>query len=132
VPAPLVLDKSIPVALLGAAPGSDALLAAIDSAPALAMGAPTTAAAACELIRRYGLGGRAFLSRFLEEHEVASIPFDGKHWTAASDAFLRFGEGRHPANLDYGDCMTYATARIAGRPLLFAGEDFARTDLAVV
>ena len=51
------------------------------------------------------------------------------HWEAAADVFMRFGKGRHPAALNYGDCMTYATARIARRPLLFIGDDFARTDV---
>jgi uncharacterized protein with PIN domain len=39
------------------------------------------------------------------------------------------GKGRHPAGLSLGDCLTYAVARLAGRPLLFAGGDFAKTDL---
>jgi len=47
----------------------------------------------------------------------------------ALDAFDRFGKGRHPAALNLGDCMTYATARIAKRPLLFIGNDFAQTDI---
>ena len=45
------------------------------------------------------------------------------------DAFLRFGKGRHPAALNYGDCMTYATARIAEAPLLYTGSDFSKTDI---
>jgi ribonuclease VapC len=47
-------------------------------------------------------------------------------------AFLRFGKGRHPAALNFGDCITYATARLAGEPLLCLGEDFAKTDLELV
>jgi ribonuclease VapC len=42
---------------------------------------------------------------------------------------LRFGKGRHPAALNFGDCMSYATARLAQRPLLFVGDDFTKTDL---
>jgi ribonuclease VapC len=47
----------------------------------------------------------------------------------ALDAFSRFGKGRHPAALNFGDCMTYAIAEVARRPLLCVGEDFAQTDL---
>lgn len=47
------------------------------------------------------------------------------------DAYRRFGKGRHPAALNFGDCLTYATARLTGEPLLYVGEDFARTDLEV-
>jgi hypothetical protein len=48
-----------------------------------------------------------------------------------STAFLRFGRGRHKARLNFGDCLTYAVARLANEPLLFTGEDFTQADLAV-
>lgn len=44
-------------------------------------------------------------------------------------AFRRFGQGRHPAGLNFGDCLTYATARLTGEPLRFVGTDFTQTDL---
>lgn len=47
----------------------------------------------------------------------------------ALEAWLRYGRGRHPAGLNFGDCLAYATARLAAEPLLFVGEDFARTDI---
>ncbi len=81
------------------------------------------------LISRQGGAGRTGLLRFLDENRISSIPFDAHHWVVAADAFLRFGKGRHPARLNYGDCMTYATARLASHPLLCIGNDFARTDL---
>jgi ribonuclease VapC len=48
-----------------------------------------------------------------------------------TEAWLRFGKGRHPAALNFGDCLAYATARLAGRPLLCKGDGFAKTDLAL-
>ncbi|MGB5400173.1 MAG: type II toxin-antitoxin system VapC family toxin, partial [Thermoanaerobaculia bacterium] len=42
---------------------------------------------------------------------------------------LGFGRGRHPAGINFGDCLTYATAKLAGQPLLFVGNDFSQTDL---
>ena len=81
------------------------------------------------LISRQGVAGRTGLLRFLDENRISSIPFDARHWVVAADAFLRFGKGRHPARLNYGDCMTYATARLASHPLLCIGNDFAQTDL---
>ena len=57
------------------------------------------------------------------------VDFTAAHVDAATDAFLRYGKGRHPAALNYGDCMAYAIARVAGCPLLYKGEDFARTDV---
>jgi len=44
-------------------------------------------------------------------------------------AFQRFGKGRHPAGLNFGDCFAYACARQARLPLLYRGDDFARTDI---
>jgi ribonuclease VapC len=57
------------------------------------------------------------------------VPFDDSHWALALDAYVRFGKGRHPSGLNFGDCLTYATAKLAGQPLLCIGDDFARTDL---
>jgi ribonuclease VapC len=60
---------------------------------------------------------------------IVVVPFDMAHWEAAAQAFIRYGKGRHPAALNYGDCMTYATAQLAERPLLYIGNDFAQTDI---
>ena len=49
----------------------------------------------------------------------------------ALSAFARYGKGRHPAGLNLGDCLTYATAKVADEPLLCLGDDFAETDLAL-
>ena len=57
------------------------------------------------------------------------VPFTEEHFDAAVEAFQRFGRGRHPAGLNFGDCMSYAVATVAGLPLLFTGQDFARTDI---
>ena len=69
------------------------------------------------------------LSEFLQEFEVSLVPFGEDHWREAASAFKRFGKGRHPASLNLGDCMAYATAKVAGLPLLFVGNDFPKTDL---
>lgn len=62
---------------------------------------------------------------------VVVIPFEPAHAQIATDAWLRFGKGRHSAALNFGDCLAYATARLAGRPLLCKGQDFSKTDLAI-
>lgn len=51
------------------------------------------------------------------------------HAVIAHDAFQRFGKGRHPAKLNFGDCMSYALAKSLGCPLLYTGDDFAQTDI---
>jgi ribonuclease VapC len=54
---------------------------------------------------------------------------DAELTEAARAAFLRYGRGRHPAALNLGDCASYALAKHRDLPLLFKGDDFARTDL---
>jgi ribonuclease VapC len=54
------------------------------------------------------------------------------HWQRAIDAYSRFGKGHHPAALNFGDCMTYATAALAQQPLLCRSDDFRKTDLQLV
>jgi ribonuclease VapC len=60
---------------------------------------------------------------------VQEIPFGEIHWREAVEAFRRFGRGRHPAALNFGDCLTFATAQLTGQALLFTGGDFGQTDL---
>lgn len=57
-----------------------------------------------------------------------------RHWLAehAIRAWRRFGRGRHPAALNYGDCFSYALAATRGVPLLCVGNDFRQTDLEVL
>jgi ribonuclease VapC len=57
------------------------------------------------------------------------VPFDSEQLKYAIEAFTRFGKGRHSARLNFGDCLSYATARVYGEPLLFKGGDFAKTDI---
>lgn len=111
--------------------GHHELAEVLAAAAGVGAGTPTLFETAIVLIARQGGAGRAGLLRFLDENRVLSIPFGARHWTIAAEAFLRFGKGRHPARLNYGDCMTYATARVAGAPLLCLGGDFVQTDLSV-
>jgi ribonuclease VapC len=82
------------------------------------------------LSSRLGKDPRPVLNGLLRKMEVEVIPFTAEHYEVAMDAFERFGKGRHPAALNFGDCLTYAVARLSGLPLLYTGNDFARTDLA--
>lgn len=47
----------------------------------------------------------------------------------ARQAYLEFGKGRHSAGLNFGDCFSYALAKLSGMPLLFKGQDFMLTDI---
>ncbi|MGC1166922.1 MAG: type II toxin-antitoxin system VapC family toxin [Solirubrobacterales bacterium] len=128
----MILDSSAIICVIEEEDGHHELTAALASAASVGAGAPTLFETAIVLIARQGVAGRAGLLRFLGENRISSIPFGGHHWETAADAFLRFGKGRHPARLNYGDCMTYATAHLASYPLLCVGDDFAQTDLRLV
>lgn len=109
--------------------GHDRLVDAIADCPTVAIGASTLVETDMVMIGAFDTHGRVLVERFLERNEVAVISFDAAHRKIADEAFVRYGKGRHPARLNYGDCMTYATARLADRPLLFVGDDFSKTDL---
>lgn len=66
---------------------------------------------------------------FLNELNAEILPATRDTALAALDAFSRYGKGRHPARLNFGDCFSYAGAKAAGAALLYVGEDFRRTDL---
>jgi ribonuclease VapC len=66
---------------------------------------------------------------FLRDYRIDIVPFDETLSNLAFDAYRRFGKGRHPAKLNMGDCAAYALATSRGWPLLFKGDDFARTDV---
>ena len=125
----MILDSSAVVAVLQEELGHEELEQKMRGADVLGIGTPTLVETGVVVLRASGERGRAALSRFLLHLGVVVIPFEQSHWEAAVDGFVRFGKGRHPAALNYGDCMTYATARIAEKPLLFIGNDFAQTDV---
>lgn len=125
----MVLDSSAVVSVVLEEGGYMRFVDAMVDAEQLAIGAPTLVETDVVMMRRYDLHGRALVAQFLQRHGVVVVPFTEDHRQAAAHAFVRYGKGRHPAALNYGDCMTYATADIAGHPLLFTGEDFAQTDI---
>ena len=125
----MILDSSPVVGVLLREQGHRGLAETMDGADVLAIGVPTLLETTMVMVGTFGLHGRSLVARFLEEREIVRIPFDQRHGSVAAEAFLRYGKGRHPAALNYGDCMAYATARIADAPLLFVGNDFAQTDI---
>ena len=98
-------------------------------ADVLEIGAPTLVECVIVVGRARGEAGILRLSDFLDRMGIVIVPFGEPHVGTATEAFIGYGKGRHPARLNYGDCMTYATARRSGLPLLYTGDDFAQTDI---
>lgn len=126
----MVLDSSAIVAILRRESGYEKLVEAIDQAAVVVVGTPTVLESAMVLTARLGHDARPLLFSFLRRVQAEVVPFNEEHADAATTAFIRFGRGRHPAGLNFGDCMSYAVAAVAAMPLLFTGRDFERTDIA--
>ncbi len=73
--------------------------------------------------------GLDVLDKVLNAPRIEVVAFDQRIFENAREAFDRFGRGRHPAKLNFGDCMAYAVAKAHDVPLLYKGDDFARTDI---
>lgn len=125
----MVLDSSAIVAIHLREPGHERLVEKTQDAEVVVIGVPTMLETVMVLSARLGQDARPLLFAFLRRLEAEVVPFNEEHLDAAAAAFLRFGRGRHTAALNFGDCMSYAVASVAGMPLLFTGEDFARTDI---
>ncbi len=93
------------------------------------IGTPTIAELGLVLTSRLAIDPRSLIGRLLDEFDIAEVPFGEAHWREAIGAFQRFGRGRHAAALNFGDCLTYAVAKLSDEPLLYVGNDFAVTDL---
>ena len=125
----MIVDSSVLVAIVLREPGWEELVVRLGADPAPAIGAPTLVETGLVLSATLGERSRSVLPRLLQEARLTVIPFAEEHWRIAVDAYRRFGRGRHAAGLNFGDCLTYAVAQLAGQPLLFVGDDFSKTDL---
>lgn len=110
----MILDTFSLLAIVFREPGFEELLERIRRAPVVAAGTPTLAETGIVLHARLGERSRGLLERLLDELGVEEIPFGELHWREAVEAYRRFGKGPHPAGLNFGDCLTYATARLTG------------------
>ena len=123
----MIVDSSALVSLLLREPGWEPIAAALTTRARVAIGAPTLTETAIVL---HAKGAPpSLLPAALQRTRMEVVPFTERHALVAADAFATYGRGRHPASLNFGDCMTYAVARLAQVPLLFIGNDFALTDL---
>jgi len=125
----MIVDSSALIAIVLREEGYEAVVARLTTADAAAAGTPTLAETGIVLRARLGARADGVLERMLDEFGIQEVPFGEIHWREAVEAFRKYGRGQHRASLNFGDCMTYATAKLAGAPLLFTGDDFARTDL---
>ena len=125
----MILDSSAIVGIVLREPGYEGIVRKLAAAQALAVGAPTLTEAGIVLTARLGKDARGLLQGLLREWGAETVSFGEEHWREAVTAYARFGRARHKAQLNFGDCMAYAVAKLAGEPLLCTGGDFPKTDL---
>ena len=125
----MVIDTSAIMAILLAEETAEALADALAGASVRLMSAGSLVELTIVVESRRGAEGARELERFMNLLQPEIVPLDRVHAVAAADAWRRFGRGRHPGGLNFGDCLSYAAASVTGQPLLCVGDDFARTDL---
>ncbi|MBO0903168.1 type II toxin-antitoxin system VapC family toxin [Jiella sonneratiae] len=125
----MVIDSSALIAILENEAESPALRGAIGRDAVRLISAATMVEASIVALARRGEPGLAILDVFCERADIVVVPLENDQVRAAVDAFRRFGKGRHPAGLNFGDCFSYALARTTGESLLFKGGDFSLTDV---
>ena len=125
----IVVDSSALLAVYLGEPEGPAFARLIVATEAPSIGAPNFLEASLVAEARHGEAGSRELDRIAASLDLRIVAFDASHIQAARDAYRRFGKGRHPAALSFGDCCAYALAKSLAQPLLFKGDDFSRTDL---
>lgn len=128
----MVVDTSALLAVLQDEAERRVFNEAMEAADSVAMSVASFVETSIVIEVRHGAEGLRALDRFVDRAGIAIAGVDLEQGKVARDAFSRFGKGRHPAGLNFGDCFAYALAKVLGEPLLFKGEDFAQTDVARV
>ena len=126
----MIVDTSAVLAILLAEPEAQRIADAMERSPFCRFPASCFLEATITLLGRYGDAGLRELDLFMAQGRMEIASFTESQARLAREAFGRYGKGRHPAKLNFGDCMAYALAKETGEELLFKGTDFSLTDIA--
>jgi ribonuclease VapC len=126
----MVVDTSALIALLNNEPESARLAVAIESDATRLISAATVVEAGLVIEARYGPVGGRELDLLIAKAGLSIEAVTPEQAEVARGAWRRFGKGRHSAGLNFGDCFSYALAKVTGEPLLYKGDDFTHTDIA--
>jgi ribonuclease VapC len=125
----MVIDTSVVIAILFGETEAEAFAALIEANPLRLMSVASVLEASIVVESELGAEGGRELDALLHTAGVRIEAVTVEQLAAARHAFRSFGKGRHPAALNFGDCFSYALSKTSGEPLLFKGDDFARTDV---
>lgn len=127
----MVIDTSALVAMLSDEPEADVFEAAVEADGTRLMSTASYVETAIVIEARFGEPGGRELDLWLHRAAVDLVAVDADQADVARVAYRTYGKGRHRAALNYGDCFSYALAKVSNQPLLFKGDDFAQTDIGV-
>jgi ribonuclease VapC len=125
----MVIDTSAIIAILNNEPERRLFGEAIENAETCIMSTASFVEASLVIESSRGYDGLRDFDLLVARAGIELAPVDAEQATLAREAFRRYGKGRHPAALNFGDCFSYALAKALDLPLLFKGADFARTDI---
>jgi ribonuclease VapC len=126
----VIIDSSALVAILRAESDRERFMHAIERASARLIATPTLLETTLVLVGNRRDEMLDALDDFIRLVSIKTVPFTADHAAVARQAFMKYGKGRnHPAALNFGDCISYATAKLEMMPLLFKGDDFRLTDI---
>ena len=128
----MVLDTSALLALLLEEPEAELFRIAVEDDDTRLVSAASLLETAILIEARKGEAGGRELDLLVHKAEIAVVAVDADQVSEARRAYRRFGKGRHAAGLNFGDVFAYALSRTSGEPLLFKGDDFAKTDVGRV
>ncbi len=128
----MVIDTSALLAILQDEPERRVFNEAVEAADTRSVSVASFVEVSIVIDSRYGPDGVRDFDLLLSKAEIQLVPVDSEQAFLARQAFRQYGKGRHAAGLNFGDCFSYALAKSLGEPLLFKGEDFAKTDLPAV
>jgi ribonuclease VapC len=125
----IVVDASALVAIFFLEPEAPRLREALQRAPGAYLSAANFLEVAIVIDNRDAPEQLLGLDMFLANAGIEITPVTTAQARIAREAYRRFGNGNHPAGLNFGDCFAYALAKERDLPLLFKGDDFPLTDL---
>jgi ribonuclease VapC len=128
----MIVDSSALVAILTGEPDADFFVRVLRGESLKRIPTVVVVETSIVLTRSYGDAALAVLLNFLVQGAFRTVPLEMVHAQEAMLAFLKFGKGRHPAQLNFADCFVYGTALVLGEPVLCKGNDFAQTDIHFV
>ncbi len=126
----MIVDSSALLAILFAEPDAEPYARAIAAADSCRMSAATFVEVAIVVEAQTKHSGSRQFDAFFRRAGIVIEPVTEAQAHLARQAYTDFGKGAHPAGLNFGDCFSYALAKVTGEALLFKGEDFKKTDIA--